>query len=79
MSFAPSPIHHHSYGWYVPTINLMGGLWHCFTHTTKHAEAPTIRLLSLLLCGKAPSHPPEHQGKGPAAHHLTMSRVGLAS
>ena len=29
----PSRIHHHKYIGVIPTMNLMGGLWHCYTHT----------------------------------------------
>ena len=32
MSIAPSPIHPHIKMGGIPTINLMGGLWHCYTH-----------------------------------------------
>ena len=35
MPFAPSPIHHHVYGWYRPSK--MDGLWHCYTHIINEA------------------------------------------
>ena len=39
----PSPSHHHFYRWY-GYHSQMGGLWHCFTHSTTHSDPPLLRV-----------------------------------
>ena len=40
MPFAPSPGHHHFYGWYKPSK--MGGLWHCYSHIIHHVHCSML-------------------------------------
>ena len=58
----PSPSHHHSFRWHAYHFQ-MGGLWHCFTHTTRTTRNYMVKSINIYTHYKSINYGPIYELK----------------